>query len=273
MTVISTLITRHCTVHSTDSLISEIKDGNYCPMEWEKSKIIPIVRFRGAMSYWGLAKCDKFRWSTYEWLSKQVQDSNCFTSAEELAYNISDKLNLALSTMRFSKPEHYGIGIHFTAYERIDDYQIPELFLISNFADTNYTSLRGEGVGVSRETFHVISEYPPLAEHRDKPYRLAVHNFLNDKDGMFIYNNGDPILFNPLSNAIHQCFNTLYQRKQLKNDTKIATHMALARRPIEMISKAQADFCLEGKQLVGGKPHDLAITPNGSYESTTGDKP
>ena len=53
MTVISTIITRHCTVHSSDSLISEIRNGSFLPIEWEKAKILPVPKYRGAMSYWG----------------------------------------------------------------------------------------------------------------------------------------------------------------------------------------------------------------------------
>ena len=273
MTVISNIITRHCTVHSSDSLISEFKEGDFVPIEWEKTKIISVSKYRGAMSYWGLAKSDDYGWSTHDWLVKQSQDANSFSSAEDFAQNISDKLNNELSKMRFPEPYHHGIGIHFTAYERVDDYQIPELFLISNWADTNYTTLRGDGISASRETFHTLSGHPSIPEHRNKNYRLVVHKYLTDNNGMLVYNNGDPTLFNPISHSFQQSFRTLYKRKKLKNDSEIATYMALARRPIEIISKAQSDFCREGQRLVGGKPHDLAITPDGLYESTTGDKP
>jgi hypothetical protein len=47
--------------------------------------------------------------------------------------------------------------------------------------------------------------------------------------------------------------------------------MAIARRPIEIIAKAQHDFCPEDKIIVGGKPHDYAIQPNGECKSSTGD--
>jgi hypothetical protein len=54
VTVISTVITRYCTVHASDSLITKLQpDGSAIPIEWEQSKIILVRPWRGAMSYWG----------------------------------------------------------------------------------------------------------------------------------------------------------------------------------------------------------------------------
>jgi hypothetical protein len=205
MTVISAVITRYCTVHASDSLITKRKEGGtYEPDEWEHSKIVPVHRWRGAMSYWGLAKHPAHNWSTVDWLQDQVKSAGQESTPEEFAQRVTVNLAEAISKMSFAKPVDSGIGIHFTAYEYIDNRWIPELFLISNWADTNYQSL-------------------------------------------------------------------LDMRGNLTKPQQIETYLAMARRPIEIISSAQRDFGREDTRIVGGKPHDLAITPSGEYHSTTGD--
>lgn len=173
--------------------------------------------------------------------------------------------------MTFAKPVQAGIGIHFTAYEYIDGYWIPELFLVSNWADPSYQSLRPGGVGVSRETYHTIADVAPKQEHRQVQFRLQVHRHLHQRSGMLIYNNGDPVMFNSAANAVPGMFKALARRGKLIEPGKIETYLAMARRPIEVVAKAQLNFCREGARVVGGRPHDLAITPNGEYLSTTGD--
>jgi hypothetical protein len=274
MTVISTLITRHCTVHSSDSLIIRVeKNGTCTPVEWEKSKIVPVRHFRGAMSYWGLAQYDLYNWSTFDWLTEQIQHAENCNSAEAFAYSLGEKLNTELSKMTFLKPIHSGIGIHFTAYEHFKNYWIPELFLISNWVDPSYTSIRDSGVGISRETYHTLNNKLPEPIHREEKYRLEVHEYLYKRSGMFIYNNGDPIMFNPAANAVLNFFRELSRRGLISNPDDINTHLSIARRPIEIVIKAQADFCKKDKTIIGGKPHDLAVTPNGEYKSSTGDGP
>ena len=272
MTVISTVITRYCTVHASDSLITKRKkDGSYEPNEWEHSKIVPVHRWRGAMSYWGLAKHPAHNWSTVDWLQDQVKSADQESMPEEFAQRITDKLGEAISKMESPKPVDSGIGIHFTAYEYIDNRWIPELFLISNWADTNYQSLRPTGIGLSRETYHTIAKVPPSPEHRDPQYRLIVHKHLHKPGSMIVYNNGDPRMFNRAAYVIFELFNVLDMRGNLTNPKKIKTYLAMARRPIEIISSAQRDFGRKGTRIVGGKLHDLAITPGGEYYSTTSD--
>lgn len=273
MTVISAVITRYCTVHASDSLITKRKQGGtYEPDEWERSKIIPVHRWRGAMSYWGLAKYPADNWSTVDWLEEQVKSAGQESSPEGFAQRITDKLAEAISKMQFARPVDAGIGIHFTAYEYIDNYWIPELFLISNWADPTYQSLRPTGVGLSRETYHTIAKAPPFPEHREPQYRLKVHQYLHQPGAMIVYNNGDPLMFNTAAYAIFGMFRQLVKRGNLANPQRIGIYLAIARRPIEIISAAQRDFCREGTRIVGGKPHDLAITPGGKYHSTTGEK-
>jgi len=273
MTVISAVITRCCTVHASDSLITKRKQGGtYEPDDWERSKIISVHRWRGAMSYWGLAKHPAHNWSTRDWLEEQVKSAGPESAPEEFAQRITDRLAEAISNMHFANQVDAGIGIHFTAYEHISNYWIPELFLISNWVDTAYRSLRPTGVGLSRETYHTIANVPPCPGHRESEYRLKVHEYLHQPGAMIVYNNGDPSMFNMAAYAIFGMLRQLGQRGNLADPQRIETYLAIARRPIEIISAAQRDFCREDTRVVGGKPHDLAVTPGGAYSSTTGEK-
>ena len=274
MTVISTVLTRYCAAHASDSLITELhKDGSYKPKEWERSKIVAVRHWRGAMAYWGLAKYDAYSWSTFDWLQEQAKNADQYSSAEEFAQGLTEKLNEAISKMHFVKPVDSGIGIHLTVYEYIENYWIPELFLLSNFTDTSYRFVHPDGVHLSRETYHTIAKVPPRPEHREAQYRLKVHERLHQPGGMLIYNNGDPIMFNAAAYAILGMFRALARRGKLARPERVETYLAIARRPIEVVSKAQLDFCQKGTRVIGGRPHDLAVTPGGVYSSTTGDMP
>ncbi len=48
----------------------------------------------------------------------------------------------------------------------------------------------------------------------------------------------------------------------------VSEAIQLARRPVEVVSEIQRDFCQAGRRTVGGKIHDLAITPGGRYLSS-----
>ncbi len=162
----------------------------------------------------------------------------------------------------------YGIGLHVTGYELIEGTYIPELFLISNYANTAYVELRE--LSYSRETFHSITGSPPEERHRDPECRKVVHEYLINGD-LIIYNNGDPNLFNPVFNAI---FDTYRHSKRLDKVREIETlHdlISLIRRPIEVVAKFQSDFFKVDKILVGQKVHDLAVWRDQRYYSTSGD--
>ncbi len=268
MTVISTFITSHCVVHASDSLITtETSKGKYEVCETKRSKVIAIPHFRGAMSYWGLAKYGN--WVMVDWLQDQANKATAFESAEEYASSVAIELNKAIKSMRFSNPMYSGIGIHLTVYEYKANYWIPELFLISNYTSTSYTAIHPE-IHISRETYHTISGEAPSRKHSDEACRLKVHQHLQEGK-WFFYNNGDPIMFNNAANAILSSINDLAQRGLLLENIDVGICQAIARRPIELISKIQADFCRENARLVGGKPHSFAITPGGEYFSETGD--
>jgi hypothetical protein len=243
-------------------------DGNREILESQQSKIVTVRQFRGMMSYWGLATFDQYSWSTYEWLGRQATGK--FHSAEEFAYYIADELNKALSSMDFRDPKESGIGIHFSAYERVGDYWIPEMFLISNWEDPSYMSLRSSGVGCSRETFHTLSQQTPSPDHGNREFRMCVHNYLQENNYIG-YNNGDPLIFNPAAGAIFEQFKAIARRGHLKDSASVRTYLNMTRRPVEIVTKTQLDFCEDKFRCVGGKSHDLAVTPEGIYESTSGD--
>ena len=173
MTVISTLITKHFTVHASDSMISRPgSNGTRAVLEWEQTKIVRVPHFRGAMSYWGLATRDPFGWSTLKWLQAKAQSARHFPSAEAFAVDLAASLHREITSMRITPPTEAGIGIHLTAHEFVDDYWIPELFQISNWTDPSYRTLRPVGVGVTRETYHWTPNWNsagvwvPEPEHR-----------------------------------------------------------------------------------------------------------
>lgn len=269
VTVISTLISRICSAHASDSFITELQtDRTYRVLESQRSKIVIVRHWRGAMAYWGLATCGT--WVTLDWLQHQANEAPAFRSAEEFARAVAIRLQQALSTMQFNRSTDAGIGIHFTTYEYVGNYWIPELFLISNWADPSYTSLRPEGIGMSRETYHIIANEAPRGEHQETRARLRVKGFL-DEGGVLIFNNGDPVLFNAAANGLGAVFRELARRGRINAPSEITTYLAMARRPVEIVASVQRDFCQAGTRLVGGRIHDVAVTPGGEYLSTTGD--
>jgi hypothetical protein len=115
-----------------------------------------------------------------------------------------------------------------------------------------------------------MTSEPPSDAHGALELRLKVHEFLL-QGNLLIYNNGDPVLFNPAANGMAAMFIELARRGPSRTQQDTSKILAMARRPVELVANAQRDFCDPGKRLVGGKAHDLAITPDGGYLSTTGD--
>ena len=271
MTVISTIITRRYTAHASDSLITPFGDHEKEDREWQKTKIIPVRHWRGAMSYWGLATTDQ-GWNTVTWLRERAHNTRHFESEESFARALTKDLTQEIENIRFSEPRHSGLGIHLTVYERVKDYWVPELFKVSNWTDNSYTAVFPDGFKLERVTFRTLAD-PPMdeqPEHGEPMYRLEVHRQL--QAGLILtYNNGDPVLFNQPAGALSNMIRTLVARGVLKDLQTPQAVCALARRPIEVVMAVQRDFCSSEDVRVGGRPHDLAITPEGEYWSGTGD--
>lgn len=271
MTVITAFITRHCTVHATDSLIVEVAaDGSRKPVETQRTKIVPVLALKGAMSYWGLASYAPAGWQTMEWLKSRAREAKSFGSPQAFAEHIRERLQRDLSAIRFGRPTDAGIGIHFTAYERINDYWIPELFQVTNWANTQYSAVFPDGVRLKRETYGTLKKQPSSPDDGQTDRRLEVHRGLHE-GRQLIYNNGDPVMFNTVVRAVFAAFQVLAKRGGLAAPKSVETHLGFARRTVEFISDLQTQFCSETARNVGGRPHDLAITPEGEFHSTTGD--
>jgi hypothetical protein len=275
MTVVSTLITRHYTAHASDSFLTMFdSNGMREVVEDKQSKLVKVPAFRGAMTYWGLARHED-NWDTFQWLHERARLAGNFGSGEAFAEACAEMLTAELSRRRFANPLDSGLGIHFTAYEYINDYWIPELFVLSRWRDQSYQDvLPAYKFRVTRETYATLKGLDPpdgrSSEFGQFRYRFEVHKALQGTPLMFLFNNGDPVLFNPIANSILASFTELSRRGHLKDPTSLETHLSIARRPVEIVSKLLTDFAAPSTRLVGGKPHDLAVSPRGEYHSTTG---
>lgn len=268
MTVISAIITKHCTAIASDSLITVAQpDGTKKPVEWKKSKIIRIPAFRGSASYWGLAEYG--HWNTYDWLKKQCDGASKFKTFELFAKALKDSLGTELKKIPFATQTDGGIGIHLTGYENIETYWIPELFLCSNFTDISYSKVGN--IGLSRETYHILSGDTLDEKHKEQQCRFSVRDYLSNNSGILIFNNGDPKMFSPTAGNFLNLMRTLTERGLTKDMADIELVRSLVRRPIEIVAKAQQDFCREDMRIVGGQIHDLVIKPTGDYTSSSGD--
>jgi hypothetical protein len=269
MSVISLVISKACTAHASDSFLTELKNGTHHIRESKQSKISRVPAFRGALAYWGLALYAGPKWSTHKWLDRRAAGASQSADPEKFASALAHDLGSALAQLGVTGITS-GIGIHFTAYERVNGQRIPELFLISNWTDTSYSAVTPGPLRVTRETFHAISGKAPAQAHALPAARMQVHAFLQ-AGNILTFNNGDPLLYGPAAAGIFTMLQRIALRGQLSNTSSMRVWASLARRPVEIVSKAQQDFCRLGQRLVGGKPHELVIDSTGQYFSSTGD--
>jgi hypothetical protein len=88
---------------------------------------------------------------------------------------------------------------------------------------------------------------------------------------VLIFSDGDSEMFNLLLAGYRDAMNLANTRKLIKEANDIEIYRSMARRPIEMVVKAQKDFYKKGKIIVGGRVHDLVIEKNsGKFTSTSG---
>lgn len=273
MTIISTIITPGLTVHATDSLLTHPKfddEGRivgYPVLMRKARKIVRVPAYAGALSFWGLARLG---WpSTHQWLSWQIGETRS-KSPEEFANFLAEKLQATLNRLNLGQDVFYGIGIHFTAYEN----DVPELFLITNFLDTFYTNVDRTRVHVSRQSYlYTPNNDGTGAElHGALNYREAVRSYFEASYwNWIVFNNGDPMMFNPMATAMIEQFRVAGERKKLNVNERKLLVKTIAALPIETVSKVQANVYQKDQQLVGTPIRWLAIRPTGIYESNTGD--
>ena len=187
-------------------------------------------------------------------------------SLEEFVKNLCEKLKVKFSKIKFKNNKVPGIGLYVIGYEPVKKYWIPELFLITNgdHENNNYSKV-GE-LTYSRHTYKTIINDKPREKHKKKQFRMDVLDYLN-RSKLIWYNNGDPELYNTVSNVISNSINIASKRGKLKNFTSLNDVIPIVKRPIEIIAKIQEDFYKPNMRLVGGTIHDLAITPSGKYIS------
>jgi len=272
MTVISSVISTYCIAVSSDSFLtvydSSTKSNEI--IENRKPKIIRVEKFLGAFSYWGLAAKSKYSKSTtYDWLSKISNEAHTFNNLENFATYVRDELDQEIKSFNIEK-KYTGIVIHLTGYEDYDGFKIPELFLISNF--TNSTSSKIGNLGVSRQLYPTMpDEYKKNNTNLTQSEKQhLVRDFLA-KGKLFIFNNGDPDMFNPIFNGYRDAMTLAKKRKLIKDSNDVEIYRNIACRPIEMVAKAQRDFYKKGKIIVGGRVYDLVIEKStGAFTSTSG---
>jgi len=275
MTLISALISKKGVAVATDSMLTAVnKDGSHYYLELQKSKIVPIPKLKACISYWGFAGTLKeipkdannpqWLWQTHSWLNDQSVNPK-FSSLDDFTKDLRERLDTEMNKLGIAKQ---GIGLHITGIEEVNGYRIPELFLISNFKDPTYREIGN--LEYSRHTYHTIAGVDPAHEHGKIEYRREVNKFLNET-GFIIYNNGDPIMFNPFANSFFNSFNEAQRRGVAKNIDSVDDTIPIVRLPIEVVSSIQRNFYKSEKKLVGGRVHDLSIAYDGTMKSTSGD--
>ena len=147
---------------------------------------------------------------------------------------------------------------------------VDRVFLISNWANTNYSALRAAGVEATRETSATIFNTRDAIGGVDINNRIAMHNWLNS--GNYItYNNGDPYLYNTAAIAMTGMIQVLKSRNILKSANRLDTYVKISRFPVDTVTQMQKQLCKKGTQVVGGRTRDISVTPTGIYYSTSGD--
>lgn len=268
MTAISTLISKRGISFATDSLLTTYikKSKTHKILEYTQSKIIPAEKYHAAIAYYGFAKCGS--WSFYDWVKRKISEYGNSLTLENFATKLKNDLEIVLSSFFRKYDRDSGIGLHIAGYENRGNILLPELYHICNYTNTSYSEI-GE-MYVRPQLYGTLpTEYRSVTDDTVDKKKQKISQFL-EEGKLFIFNNGDPELFNPFSHAFFMSFMILQARNRTKY-LDLDTQGAITRRPIEMIKSAQKDFCREGKQLIGGKIHDLTIDKNKNYKSNTGD--
>ncbi len=268
MTVISAIISKECIAIASDSLITPFdKKTNTKPYEYKKPKMVYYHHLKCCASYWGLAFNNN--WNTYNWLESLKKDVGKYQTLEAFANYMKTSLEEGLNNIpNASDPKYGGIGIHLLGYEYIEGIWIPELFFITNYAGTDYKELKP--IQLSRETFGTIKKYNSNFTNDTNEFnaqRKKVHEHLNNNH-ILIYNNGDPLMFNPALNAIYSLIKEGEKRKTSKSKNNIETCRLMVRRPIEIIKSIQKDFYRENQIIVGGKIHDFVFDHAGERKKS-----
>ncbi|MCW5824865.1 MAG: hypothetical protein KIT34_18860 [Cyanobacteria bacterium TGS_CYA1] len=262
MTVISNLLTNRCVVHSSDSFLTILeKNDQLRVVESLRPKIVAIRHFRGAISFCGYA--GRQNSPMLDWLAGRCRNAFNFDTPDLFSDWLAQELNTWIRTV---PAQFRGLKMHFTAYEDFGFGRVPELFSITNW-DGAYRVL--ERVTSQRQTILTITNNSelPVGEQPDITQRTRVNEFL--QRGLIRYNDGDLELFNALANAMIDSVGVLQDRRDLVTDpVEFAGRLALM--PVEAVCNIQRWLGRVGRRGVGGRPHNLIITPDGQFSSMTG---
>jgi hypothetical protein len=266
MTVICTLLTGDCIVHATDSYLTQVqRDGTLKVVESQKPKMVAVRHFRGAISFCGFAGFANQ--TMLDWLSTRAQQARQHATPDLFASWLTQELDTWLQSVA-GPLKNKGVGLHFTAYEALKSGDVPELFWITNWNGA-YTVLPHPVA--QRQTFITVTNgrQLPAADQPKQTERQAVKLALQVPYNFLQYNQGDHQLFNSQAKAILDSAHVLRQRGLLIPD-KIEYAGRLALMPVEAVCSMQQRLSRRGTRKVGGKPHNLIITPQGEYKSHTG---
>jgi len=197
----------------------------------------------------------------------QIADTDNDISLEEFASSLASNLSDELDRILPGNPLTKGFGIHLTGFEHSQNHRIPEMFLISNFDGMEYVKLK-DSIICERHLYPLVPSDASSRSDDLETQREAIASFL-DAGNIFLFNNGDPELFTPISAGYHDGIKRLRTRNRSRTLTK-EHYREMSRAPVEIISKMQRSFSPIGKRLVGGKIHDLVITSSGQFSSTSG---
>lgn len=267
MTVNFIEITRDGTAHATDSLITKRTATGRDPSELSgKPKFVHIPKFHGIMSWFGTVQYGG--WNALEFLTKKAEEAEKFTvkQIQDFSDNIAHDIGIALNGGGWSMPEK-GCGIHFTFYEELDEYWVPELMFITNYsgyeATTGYQT-GGPALLALRQTFHTISGNKDVnySQHGDSECRRAVHSFINNVRSLW-YTNGDNFFTNAGFEIAENSQQIFLTRKMLK--THNALKLAQWRTLFAVKTAVEAHKIFSYEPLVGGKCFSTAVMPPGDY--------
>jgi hypothetical protein len=263
MTVISAIISKKCIAVASDSLLTVYNkhQKTFEEIETQKPKIVKVERLKAILSYWGfVAKSRYSQWTTYDFLCRMVKNNINCNSIQDFANYIKENLiNEIGSELRTN-----GIGIHLIGYSK---KLTPEFYLISNYADTQYNKFRE--LSVSSELYGtLIKHHSELSESTTEDKKAeTINDFLN-KGHMFVYNNGDPAMFNFMYCGYYQTYQVAKKRIPITAN-EIEVCRFLAREPIQTVANIQRCLYDNEHRLVGGRIHDLVLEKNGMKYSSS----
>jgi len=273
MTVIVSIISKTCCAHASDSFITT-HDGSI--INAEDTKIFPVYRFKGVLAFWETALFNSINGKqqiySKDLIKELINSAKNFQNPRDFAFSVRDFFNKFYIDHRITNAP---LGFHFSAYEVIEGINIPELFTIRNFKGVDYHNLLPYGFEVLRNTYCILpTEYKLKGIENDNESnycRIAVQRYL-DSGKLITFNNGDPELSSIAIASLFEMSKIASSRRIIKYIDHPSTYRQMATWIVDSVSDFQKKLLKKKKQIVGGKRHNISITPNGVFDSDTGDK-